>query len=272
MSNKSNKTRNNLQDLLNKYDTYDVVSQIESNLNQNIPQEVYLNEINLSPLINKNYYNIDALYSEEIEIKNYGIVEPLLICKDLTKEKTYTLLNGTKRYLLLKKLKNEKAKVSIIENIEQKMVDEFILLNLVKNNDGALIIGYALKKFKEKYNIKSQDLALISGLSTSQVLNLIRILDLSTKCIKALKNNEVEYTKVRPLLSISKDLQDSCLNEILTKNLSVREIESMVSQLNKPESNKTTIKLTKNQITITLPTQKDAKELYKELNIKYKLN
>ena len=97
------KEKESLDELLKKYSNSDVVTQIESNLNTYSSQEIDLNDIVLSSFVNKKFYNMDLLYNDEIDIKNYGIVEPLLIFRS-NKNNKYLLLNGTKRYLILKKL------------------------------------------------------------------------------------------------------------------------------------------------------------------------
>ncbi len=267
MSSKKLENRS-LNELLKKYSNSDVVTQIESNLNTYSSQEIDLNDIVLSSFVNKKFYNMDLLYNDEIDIKNYGIVEPLLIFRS-NKNNKYLLLNGTKRYLILKKLHMTKVKVAIIENIQLRIIDEFIVLNLIRNNDNPIIIGYAIKKFQKKYQLTTQEIANMTNISYSQILNLIRLLDLGENCINALIEKKITYTKVRPLLSLDEKKQDKVLDEILSKNLSARDIEFRVNQILQPSKQKTIIKLEGNKITITFKTIKEAKKAYKDINKKY---
>ena len=109
----------------------------------------------------------------------------------------------------------------------------------------------------------------MTNISYSQILNLIRLLDLGENCINALIEKKITYTKVRPLLSLDEKKQDKVLDEILSKNLSARDIEFRVNQILQPSKQKTIIKLEGNKITITFKTIKEAKKAYKDINKKY---
>lgn len=264
---------NTLEDLLKKYKPSDVVSKIENNLTTYRNVEISISKIYLSNMINKAYYNLDDLYADEVDIRNHGIVEPLLIYRDKSKyADKYLLLNGTKRYLLLKKMPMDQVKVAIIENVTQRQVDEFILRNTIRNEDNSLIIAYALKQFSSKYKIKNAGLSQITGISYSQILNLMRILNLSEPVIKSLINNQITYTKARPLLSLKPEQQISLLKEIIEENLSVRDIEFKVNTLLNTKKNNMKIAMEGTKITINCHNPKQAKRVYKKIQKLYKIN
>ncbi|GIT60786.1 MAG: hypothetical protein Ct9H300mP20_06130 [Gammaproteobacteria bacterium] len=76
------------------------------------------------------------------------------------------------------------------------------------------------------------------GKSRSTVTNLLRLTNLSAFIQGLLENGKIEMGHARALLAAEEGTQDSLAREVVSKNLSVREVEGLVSGKSKPPGQK----------------------------------
>ena len=91
----------------------------------------------------------------------------------------------------------------------------------------------ALDNIAEKFKLTHEKLSSITGKSRAHVTNTIRLLQLDEKIKKLVKNGAIEMGHARVLITLEKSNQINLANEIISKGLSVREAEKLVS-LKKP--------------------------------------
>ena len=95
-----------------------------------------------------------------------------------------------------------------------------------------------LKRLQIEFNLSQQDLARSVGKSRSTVTNLLRLTNLSAFIQGLLENGKIEMGHARALLAAEEGTQDSLAREVVSKNLSVREVEGLVSGKSKPPGQK----------------------------------
>lgn len=260
-SNKERRSNFNLEDLIGKYQTNNesIVREIENSFDKTPIQEVSLKDVFLSEFLDESLINIESLYKEELSIKTYGIVEPLLVTKN--QDETFTVLNGAKRYVYLKHNKTKYIKVNIVENLLEEKKDEFILLNIVSSKDSHLALAFAIQKYIDKYSIDLDSLAQILKISRSQIINLLRLLKLSDRVKEEMAKGNLTYTQARLLLPLTEEQQNEVVDKILTDKLSVREIEFEIKQYEPDKKIKPKVSLELNQVIITCENIEQAKEI-----------
>jgi len=91
----------------------------------------------------------------------------------------------------------------------------------------------ALNNIAEKFKLTHEKLSSITGKSRAHVTNTIRLLQLDEKIKKLVKNGAIEMGHARVLITLEKSNQINLANEIISKGLSVRQAEKLVS-LKKP--------------------------------------
>jgi len=184
----------------------------------------------------RNKMHKDTLKELSESIKSQGVLQPILARKKASKG--YEIVVGERRWraaqlaglktipTIIKELNNdESAKIALIENLQRED------LNAMDQAKG-------LKRLQIEFNLSQQDLATSVGKSRSTVTNLLRLTNLSAFIQGLLENGKIEMGHARALLAAEEGTQDSLAREVVSKNLSVREVEGLVSEKNKQPGQK----------------------------------
>ena len=114
-----------------------------------------------------------------------------------------------------------------------------------------------LQRLQIEFNLSQQDLATSVGKSRSTVTNLLRLTNLSTFIQGLLENGKIEMGHARALLAAEEGARDSLAREVVSKNLTVREVEGAVSDKSKlPEQKRAQRKKDPNTIRLEKKLQK----------------
>ena len=215
------KTNNRLSDLTKKYQSYNVVSEIENNLSNLTSKKININDIKIYPLFDISLYELSLYSSLKESIISEGILTPVIIYNDNSNK---YLINGIKRYLICKE--NNISNIPCYEiNIPIEKINNYILLDIVKNDDNVLIKTHCFKTLITKYNYSQESISNITNISLSNVKNILRLDNLPSYIKKDIILNKISYGKARALLNLNEENQKELYNEILNPKLSVRDIE-----------------------------------------------
>ena len=177
----------------------------------------------------------DDLKLEELadSIRKNGILQPLIVQE--ISQNQYELIAGERR-LRASKLANLDKIPCLIKDVSSR---DAAVIGLVENIQRAQLnaidesIGF--KHLSETHNLDPKEIGLLVGKSRSYVSNSLRLSKLSDKAITALKSSQVSLGQIRPLINLSKEVQEQILDEIIHLNLSSRQVENKVRDLNSSE-------------------------------------
>ena len=160
-------------------------------------------------------------------IKNYGIINPILVRK---KDDKYEIIAGERRFRAAQKIGLTQIPVIIKNADEQQMAELALIENLERQ--GLTPIEEA-KSYEEIMRIGNQTQASLAtklGKSQSSIANKIRLLSLPQEVQDALANKKISERHARSLLSITdKERQLELLNKIITEKLTVKETEQIIN-------------------------------------------
>ena len=165
-------------------------------------------------------------------IRQYGVLTPILVHE--SENGYYKIIAGERRWrasklaglksmpVIIKKLsEEEKYEVSLIENLQRED------LNPVEEALG-------LKNLMEEHGLTQEQVAEKLSRSRSSVANSLRLLNLQSEVVEMLEEGKISVGHAKVLLSVedeSKQLELAMA--VLEKNLSVRELESLIKGLTK---------------------------------------
>jgi ParB family transcriptional regulator, chromosome partitioning protein len=116
-----------------------------------------------------------------------------------------------------------------------------LLENLQREDLNAIEIALSYKRMMEELNHTQEEVAERMGKDRSTVTNYIRLLKLPPDIQVAVRNGEISMGHARALINVDKiDQQLYIFDEIKTKELSVRQTESLVRNLYKEKTSKKT--------------------------------
>lgn len=166
------------------------------------------------------------------KLKNQSKVQPE------NKAFIYSLLAGERRLRAIESLGETKI-LAIIKTEESLNSEQQAMLtameNLQRENLNALELAQTFEMLLDTQKLSEQKLAEILDSSEQYIKNYLRLLSLPQIIKKAIVEGKIGEGQARNLVGLSEDLQIQILQEILDKDLTVKEIVILVKKMKSPE-------------------------------------
>ncbi|MCK5681068.1 ParB/RepB/Spo0J family partition protein [bacterium] len=166
-------------------------------------------------------------------IKEHGVIQPLLV-KPAAVAGRFTLIAGERRLRAATKIGLNEVPVIVMDLDDARGLQVSLIENLQREDLNPLEEALGYSRLVNEFSLTHQDVAKFLGKNRATVTNVLRLLKLSEKAQQALAEGELSMGHGRALLALTdENLQDSALDEALTKKISVRELEKLVRKLKK---------------------------------------
>lgn len=211
-------------------------------------REMKINEIEPNAGQPRKYFNDDKLSQLSESIKLHGIVQPLIVKKE---DDTYKIVAGERRWRAARLAGLETVPV-IIKEMSSKQVMEVALIENIQREDlNPIEEAEAYEKLMTEFEMTQEDIATAVGRSRPAIANAVRLLSLQDKLKSLVINGDLSSGHARALLSIEdKAMQIKATEEILSKDLNVRETEKFVKKVLSKKEKKAPKKLDEEYIAI----------------------
>ena len=230
---------------------------------------VKINEVEPNREQPRKDFDEDALLELSDSIKQYGIIQPLLVQK---RKDFYEIIAGERRWRAAKLAGLKEVPVNIKEYSEQEMVEVSLIENIQREDLNPIEEAMAYKRLIEEFNLKQDELAERVSKSRTAVTNSMRILKLSKRVQQMIVDDMITTGHARALLAIDdEELQYTIANKIFDEKLSVRETEKLVKDLNKPEKEKS-LNNVENEFVYKSLEEKLKTKIGTKVNVKHKAN
>lgn len=199
----------------------EAVTQIESKL------------IDTNPNQPRKHFDEDALNELAVSIKNYGVIQPILVCPK--EGGRYELIAGERR-LRASKMAGLSFIPAIVKRFtESEMAEIALIENLQREDLNPIEEARAYRSLMEKYGFTQEELADKLGKSRPVIANSLRLLSLNPVVVEMVETGRLSAGHARCLASI-KDMgvQATYALAACDKQLSVRQLENMVRAYLKP--------------------------------------
>ena len=233
-------------------------STIQTN-QQSIPDsnilEIAPDDIKANPNQPRTHFNKQDIEQLAISIKEHGILQPLLVSD--TKNGTYQLIAGERRWRAAKIANLEKVPVLVRETNPQEILELALIENIQRADLSALEEAAAYQKLANDFQLTQQEIADRVGKSRTTITNTLRLLELPDKIQQSLNNNEITEGHARALLGLG-NIRDmiQTLEVIVSSNLNVRQTESIVKKQRLSKEPHTEIENNSKKLEINLPDTK----------------
>ncbi|WP_294184945.1 ParB/RepB/Spo0J family partition protein [uncultured Clostridium sp.] len=183
--------------------------------------------------------NFDESKIEQLSqsIKEHGIIQPLILNK--IADSRYNIVAGERRWRAAK-LVGVKKIPAIIMNLSDSEVLEISLIENIQRQDlNPIEEALAYKRLIDDFNLTQDELSRRIGKSRTAISNCMRLLNLDSRVQKYLMDGIISEGHGRSLLRVENtELQYKLAREIVDKNLTVRNIEKIIKNLNSVKRNK----------------------------------
>ena len=210
----------------------------EKKVNESGEQLIPINQVEPNREQPRKEFDEDALLELADSIKQYGILQPLIVQK---RKDYYEIIAGERRWRAAKKAGLKEVPVIIREYTDQQVVEISLIENIQRENLNPIEEAMAFKKLLEEFNLKQDEVAERVSKSRTAVTNSMRLLKLSEKVQQMIVDEMITTGHARALLALDDEEQQYILaNKIFDEKLSVRETEKLVKALKNPKREDTT--------------------------------
>lgn len=218
-------------------------------INQQQTHELPLKDIEPNPDQPRKNFTEDALETLMESIKNFGIVQPIVVRK---KGKKYQIVAGERRYRAASALGLDQVPVIIKDYSTEEVTEIALVENLQRQDLDPIEEAFAYQRLLDTFKQTQDLIATRVGRSRSHVANMMRLLKLPEAIQNDLSVGELTIGQARPLLSLSNEkTQLEVAEKIKEEDLNARQVEALVNSLASTKKSKTNKK----------PTKKDSAEL-----------
>lgn len=167
-------------------------------------------------------------------IKTHGIIQPVVVRKN---GPVYELIAGERRWRAAKKLGLASIPAIVRELNDTQAASVALIENLQREGLTAIEEAAAYQQLLELHGLTQESLAQRLGKAQSTIANKLRLLNLPQEVQDSLLNRQITERHARAMLSLpTTELQLKVLNEVIEKQLNVKQTETRIEQLlNKAE-------------------------------------
>lgn len=181
-------------------------------------------------------FNEDALQELADSIKEHGILQPILV-KD--RKDHYEIIAGERRWRAAKLAGLKEVPVIIRDLSDQEIVEIALIENIQREDLNPIEEAQAYKKLLTEFNLKQDEVAERVSKSRTAVTNSMRLLKLCDEVQQMVIDDMISTGHARAILSIENpEEQYTLAQRIFDEKLSVRDVEKLVKNMNKPKVEK----------------------------------
>ena len=171
----------------------------------------------------------EALHALSQSILKQGVMQPIIVRP--VGNNQYEIIAGERRWRAAK-LANLNEVPVIIKNIPDESALAMALIeNIQRENLNPLEEAVGIKRLIDEFNMTHEEAADAVGKSRVTVSNLLRLLTLTKPVQDRLLNGKIDMGHARALIGLEGSQQIMLCEEIIQKNLSVREVETLVKNI-----------------------------------------
>ena len=209
-------------------------NRFKQNINSNNINEIDVNDISLNPDQPRTNFNQNSLEQLASSINELGLIQPITVKE---KDGKYILISGERRLRAFKKLNLDSIPAYIRKANDQSSLEMALVENIQRRDLDAIEIAISYKRLVEELNLSHDEMSKKLGKDRSTITNYIRLLKLDPIIQSGIRDKFISMGHGRAIINIaSHEKQLFIYEQILKNNLSVRQTEIKVRELDKPKS------------------------------------
>ncbi len=208
---------------------------LDVNINNEIEHiasnELSIDLIDPNPFQPRSNFDPSSLNELKESIQVQGIIQPITVRKQ--EGNRYLLISGERRLQASKLAGLQKIPAYIIEASDNQMLEMGLIENIQRENLNPIEIAFTYQRLITECHLKQEELGTRVGKDRSTITNYLRLLNLPQFVQQGLKERKLSMGHARALLGIADPIQlEKLVNDIISKDLSVRRVEELVKSAN----------------------------------------
>lgn len=192
-------------------------------------KQIPIDEIDTSPFQPRTIFDDERIEELCQTIRTHGVIQPIVV---RLRNSRYEIIAGERRWRAVTKLGHATIPAIVREFNDSQTASIALIENLQRENLTAIEEAVAYQKLIELHELTQESLAQRLGKSQSTIANKLRLLALPDTVKTALIERKITERHARALLSLpEEELQLKILEEIITKELNVKQTEARIALL-----------------------------------------
>lgn len=192
-------------------------------------RQIAVSHIDTSPFQPRTIFDDERIEELCQTIKTHGVIQPIVV---RMRNDRYEIIAGERRWRAVTKLGYETIPAIVREFNDAQTASIALIENLQREGLTAIEEAVAYQKLIELHQLTQESLAQRLGKSQSTIANKLRLLMLPEDIKLALMERKITERHARALLSLdSEEMQLKVLEEIVTKELNVKQTEARIAFL-----------------------------------------
>lgn len=192
----------------------------------NIPLE----QIEVNPFQPRTTFEEESLKELSDSIRIHGVIQPITVRK--IENNKYQLIAGERRLRASKLAGKKEIPAFARAASDQESIEIALIENIQREDLNPLEIAINYKRLQDECDLTQEELAGRLGKNRSTVTNFMRLLKLPPDIQAGLRDEKITMGHAKALLAIDNIASLlSAYREVVSKNLSVRQVEELVREL-----------------------------------------
>lgn len=171
------------------------------------------------------------MHPEQLEelaesIKAQGVMQPIVV-REIGPDR-YEIIAGERRWRATQLAGLDKIPAVIRDVPDEAAIAMALIENIQREDLNPIEEAMALKRLQDEFELTHQEVAQAVGKSRTTVTNLLRLIALTDEVKTLLEHGDLEMGHARALLTLDENDQREIGRQIVAKNLSVRQTETLV--------------------------------------------
>ncbi len=194
--------------------------------------EIEISKIEPNPYQPRTEFNAEAIEELSASIKLLGLIQPITVRP--IEGGRYQIISGERRFRASKLAGKVTIPAYIRKTDDQGMLEMAIVENIQRENLDSIEVAMSFRRLIEECSLTQEAMAERVGKKRATVTNYLRLLRLPAEIQFAIRENKISMGHAKALLGVEDiKTQLKFANEIIEKDLSVRQIEAKVQGLSK---------------------------------------
>jgi ParB family chromosome partitioning protein len=190
--------------------------------------DVDVEDLKPNPLQPRQNFDPDAIAELARSIEETGILQPLVVVPE---GNHYKIVVGERRWRAAQKIGLAKIPAIVRQLSEQEQIEVSLVENLQRKDLNPIEVAHAYQRLIHELKYTQETVAEKVGKDRASVANLIRLLKLPPEIQKMVAEGKISMGHARALITLEKPDQQIFLSRLIVeKNLSVREVEKMMTE------------------------------------------
>jgi ParB family transcriptional regulator, chromosome partitioning protein len=195
--------------------------------------EIKISEIEVNPFQPRTDFGHDALSELADSIKIQGLIQPITVRR--VNAHRYQLISGERRLRASKLAGLTQIPAYVRTANDQQMLEMALIENIQRENLNAIEVALSFQRMIDECNLKQEELGERVSKNRSTITNYLRLLKLPPSIQASIRDGQISMGHARALIGVDDPMKQIYIHQqIIHQGLSVRKVEELVRDLQRP--------------------------------------